>query len=163
MSSDKVINEAGVRAVESVANREIQSVEVSCFVQATEDKEKIREQIQRNLGILSSPEEEALEGHFGNPIVHLRWHLTGEDAWSCFGRLAALLGDAGRAELRASLASYLDEHGALYLRLNKQVLMSGMGVMTTSDPVRVKVKPRGFMMKGSPDSFYERLLERERS
>ncbi len=54
----------------------------------------------------------------------------------------------------------LDEHNALYIRLSKQVLvMRGSAVLASSDPIRVKVKPRSYMVKRDPEGFYARLFE----
>jgi len=145
-----------------VAQREVQSVEVSCLILATEDEERVKERIRRYLGIEQSPEEESLEGHFGNRILHVRWHLTGEEAWTCFQTLISLIGERGREELLVSLAGHLDEHRALYVRLNKQALMSGAGAFSDTDPVRIRVKPRSFMIRGATESFYERLMGRRR-
>jgi len=142
-----------------MAQREVQSLEVSCFIQATEDEAKVRGSVKKYLGIELEPELDSLEGHFGNRILHAKWHLTGEEAWTSFRTLVGLLGTEGRSELKRNLSSHLDEHGALYLRLNKQTLVGGVMVFTDADPVRVKVKPRGFMMRGAPEQFYERLME----
>jgi RNA binding exosome subunit len=145
--------------VESVLiQREIQALEISCFVQATEDTEKVRDAIAGTLAIQQGPEQEDLEGHFGNSIVHLKWHLTGEQAWTSFQTLISLLGKDGRREIIRELHAYLDDHGALYIRLNKQTLVSGIASFSSSDPIRVRVKPRSFMMKGPPGQFYERIL-----
>jgi RNA binding exosome subunit len=143
-----------------VVQREVQSVEVSCLIQSTEDEERIKERVRRYLGIAQSPEEEALEGHFGNRILHVRWHLTGDEAWNAFQALLSLLGYGGVGELLGSLTAHLDEHRALYVRLNKQALMNGIGAISDTDPVRIRVKPRSFMIRGSPESFYQRLMER---
>ena len=142
-----------------MARREIQSVEVSCFVHATEDEAKVKDGIVRALGVEDGPSEETLEGHFGNPIVHLVWHATGEAAWAAFTRLVEFIGDGGRKEVLGGLEGNTDEHGALYLRLNKQALVRGTALFSSSDPVRVRVKPRRFMMKGSPEKFYRELME----
>jgi RNA binding exosome subunit len=143
----------------ALVQREIQALEVSCFVQATEDEEKVRGAITRTLAIQQTPEQEDLEGHFGNSIVHLKWHLTGEQAWTSFQTLISLLGADGRKEIMRELRAYLDDHGALYIRLNKQTLVSGVASFSSSDPIRIRVKPRNFMMKGPPGQFYERIME----
>ena len=139
--------------------REIQALEISCFVQATEDEEKVRRAISTSFGLQQDPETEDLEGYFGNSILDLKWHLTGEQAWTSFRALVSMLGETGRRELLRELGAYLDEHGALYVRLNKQTLISGMATVSSSDPVRIRVKPRHFMMKGPPGQFYERMME----
>ncbi len=141
-----------------MAQREIQSLEVSCFVQATEDETKLSDSIMRALRIEQQPEEEVLEGHFGNRMASLRWRVTGEEAWTSFQALISLLGRDGRRELERELGACIDEHGALYIRLNKQTLVTGVASFSSSDPVRVRVKPRSFMMKGPPADFYERII-----
>jgi RNA binding exosome subunit len=141
-----------------LTQREIQSLEVSCFVQATEDEGKLPESVARALGTVTPPGEEVLEGHFGNAIVSLVWKLTGEEAWGSFVSLMALLGADGRRELARELPAHLDEHGALYIRLNKQTMVQGVASLSSSDPIRVRVKPRSFMMNGPPARFYEAIL-----
>jgi len=37
--------------------------------------------------------------------------------------------------------------------------MTGRGEITDSDPVRVRVKPRGFMIRGDIQDFYAGLLK----
>jgi RNA binding exosome subunit len=141
-----------------LARGEVQSVEVSCLIHATEDDARVRSSITGMLSVESTPQEEPLQGHFGNSIVHVTWHLTGDDASAAFGRLAQAIGEEGRKEVLRDLGSMTDEHGALYLRLNKQMLVKGTAVFSMTDPVRVRVKPRRFMMKGTPEQFYARLL-----
>ena len=141
-----------------VARGEIQAVEVSCFVQATEDEGRLRDAITSSLAIGEGPEEERLEGHFGNHILVLSWHLTGERASASFRALVSLLGRDGRREILRELEAYLDERGALYVRLNKQTLVKGIATTSQSDPVRIRIKPRSFLMKGRPRQFYERLM-----
>lgn len=139
--------------------REIQAVEISCFVQSTEDPSKLRGAVERNLGTVQEPEDERLEGHYGNAIVNLKWHLTGDSAYESFRALLRFLGKEGRRELLSDIDSRLDSHGALYIRLNKQMLVMGMASQSSGDSVRIRIKPRSFMMNGPPRGFYERLME----
>ncbi len=143
-----------------MARKEIQAVEISCFVHATEDEVRVRGAVAKALGIEEGPSREPLEGHFGNPIVHLVWHVTGDAAWTAFGRLVEFIGESGREEVLRGLEDQTDEHGALYLRLDKQALLRGVALFSSSDPVRVRVKPRKFMIKGSPGQYYRGLMGR---
>ncbi|HUI00243.1 MAG TPA: RNA-binding domain-containing protein [Nitrososphaerales archaeon] len=137
----------------------VQSVEVSYFVQMTEDEEKLRRAVAGMLGGEVPEEREAAQGHFGNSIVMVRHHLTGDQAEAALGRLVARMAEDERRAVRSDLGSIVDEHGALYLRLSKQVLvMSGDLVLASSDPVRVKVKLRGHAVRGDPAAFYDTLL-----
>ena len=138
---------------------EIQSLEVSFFVQATEDERRTAKAVGELFGGPGGPERQELEGHYGNKIVWMRYHLTGDEAQRAFRTLVSRLGKEGRGALLREMGSLLDEHGSLFLRLGKQSAVQGSAVLSDSDPVRVKVKPRAFLLRGEPSRFYARLME----
>jgi RNA binding exosome subunit len=140
----------------------IQAVEVSYLVQATEDLEGIDEHVKSALGIESGREEFQLEGHFGNPLSRVCYHLLGEEADRVVGVLARGLTAGARRELAQTLQKSVDEHSSLYLRLDKQQLMRGKIVPGTSDPIRVKIKPRLYLVKGGTTEFYRRVMNLDR-
>ena len=139
----------------------IQSLEVSYLVHATEDAAKIEGAVSALLGLDPVTLTEDLEGHFGNAIVRARVHLTGDDAERGFRHLAKALPKALADEVASDASPYVDEHSALFLRLDKQRLVSGSVVSGAGDAVRVKVKPRGFVVRGSASAFYRGLLGRK--
>jgi RNA binding exosome subunit len=140
----------------------VQSLEVSYFLQATEDEERVREAIASLVGGERDAERQELEGHYGNKIVWIRHHLVGEEAESILRGLASRLAESDRRMILAQLDQTMDEHNALYIRLSKQVLiMDGRPVLCSSDPIRIKVKPRSYLVRGDPTGFYARLLERD--
>jgi RNA binding exosome subunit len=136
----------------------IQSVEATYLVHATEDAEKVGGAVAKLLGAASEPVVESLEGHFGNRILRGRLHLTGEEAARAFESLVALMPQGMRDEVVADIGPYLDEHSALFLRLDKQKLVSGSVALGTGDAVRLKVKPRVFQLKGGAPRFYAQLI-----
>ncbi len=129
------------------------------LVHATEDPAKVSDAVSRLLGMEAGPEVEFLEGHFGNRIEKARVHLTGEEAGAAFTNLVAKMPLGMRRELVGDLEKFLDEHSALFLRFDKQLLVSGRLALASGDPVRVKVKPRIFLLKGGAAGFYGRLFE----
>lgn len=138
----------------------VHSVEVSYFIQMTEDEEKVRKAVAQLLGGEFPEERQEAEGHFGNAIVWVRIHLTGDEAEAALRLIISRMEQEDRKSILADLGRMLDEHGALYIRLSKQVLvMRGRVVFASSDPVRVKVKPRSYVMKRDPEGFYTRLFE----
>jgi RNA binding exosome subunit len=140
---------------------ELQSLEVSYFIQATEDEEKVRRAVEALVGEGLPEDRQEAEGHHGNTIVWIRHHLTGDAAMTGLRGIVSRMGKDEKTSILEGLSSGLDEHNALFLRLSKQVLvMKGDAVLASSDPIRVKVKPRSFLVKGDPTGFYERLLER---
>jgi RNA binding exosome subunit len=137
----------------------IQSVEVTYLLHATEDHEKVNLKVSELIMAEEGPEVEEMQGHFGNRISKVRFHLTGEGAARAFEAVVAKLSQGAKSRLVAELGEHVDEHAALFFRLDKQLLMSGNLELGSSDPVRVKVKPRGFMVKGDPRDFYLGLLD----
>ena len=135
-------------------------MEVSCFIHATEDEGKVAGAIANELKISGEPHRERLDGHFGNEVIHLRYHLTGEGAWIAFSVIADRLGGDNLHALLQGLDSAIDEHSALFLRFSKQDLVMGRLALSAGDPIRVRVKPRQFMIRGDVTRFYFQLLER---
>jgi len=141
----------------------VQSLEVSYFIQMTEDEGKLTQAVAGLLGGDVPAERQEAEGHYGNGIGWVRHHLTGSEAEAAFKKIVARMGPDERKAVLGDLGSLLDEHNALYIRLSKQVLvMSGNAVLASSDPIRVKVKPRGYLIRGDPETFYTRLFEEVR-
>lgn len=138
----------------------IQSIEVSFFVQMTEDEDKIKRAVVSLLGKELPVQRDDAEGHFGNRIAWIRYHATGDDAEAALGSIVRRIDPGERRAIMGDLESVLDEHVALYIRLSKQVLVEkGDAVLTASDPVRIRVKPRSYLVRGDPRALYAKLLE----
>jgi RNA-binding protein len=136
----------------------IQSVEVSYLVHATEDDERLKAAVAKALGMEGEPEVEALEGHFGNRIERVRFHVIGKEATELVGRFGKALPEGVRREVLANIEAGMDEHSSLFLRLDKQAMMEGRLALGSADPVRVKVKPRLFELREEPARFYARMV-----
>ena len=136
----------------------IQSVEIVYLVHSTEDPKKLEAGVTELLGVAVEPEVEELEGHFGNTISKARLHMTGEEAARAFENAMEKLPPAVKREIIANLGAYLDEHSALFLRFDKQLLVSGSLALASGDPVRMKVKPRIFLVKGGASQFFSKLI-----
>jgi RNA binding exosome subunit len=136
----------------------IQSIEVSYIVHATEDAQTLAKAVSTLLSVDTTPEEEQMEGHFGNAITRVRYHLTGEEAAAALGSIVARLPTPTKDKLERGIGELMDEHSALYLRFDKQRLVAGTLEEGTGDPVRIKVKPRGFLLRGGAKEFYSKIL-----
>ncbi|MDG6898405.1 MAG: hypothetical protein JRN24_01570 [Nitrososphaerota archaeon] len=136
----------------------IQSLEVSYFVHSTEDRAKVDGAVSSLLGPGGEAEAEAVEGHFGNPIVVTKVRFVGEEAEKALRAMVAKMGPATKDRLRRELGERVDEHSALYLRLDKQKLVRGEAELTDSDPVRVRIKPRLHAIGGPAARVYLGLL-----
>lgn len=137
----------------------IQSMEVSYFIHATEERLRVDDAVASLIGAQDEPSEVVVEGHFGNPIVMASFRLSGEQAQSAASALFSKMPPDVREGLRRNLGDHMDEHSALYLRLDKQSLVAGEVALTDSDPVRVKVKPRLHALGGSAARFFAGMLE----
>jgi len=139
---------------------DIQSVEVSYFLQMTEDESKVTNAVAALVGDERPPAREVVEGHFGNTIVWVKHHIAGDPAQAAIRRILVRIAPEERRTILGDLGSYLDEHNTLYLRLNKQALvMRGDAVLGNADPIRVRVKPRSYKIKGDIGGFYRRLFQ----
>ena len=136
----------------------IQSLEVSYLMHSTEDPDKLASAVEKTLGINAAPTIEELEGHFGNRIVHVVYHLTGQAASSAFVELARGMPSSVKREVFRNIGDMLDEHSAMYLRLDRQSLVRGELALGGTEPVRVRVKPRLFLVKGGAAEFYRGIL-----
>ena len=136
----------------------IQSIEISYILHATEDPQTLAKAISHLLSVDAVPEEEHMEGHFGNVITRVRYHLIGEDAAAALGSIVAHLPALTKDRLNRDIGELVDEHSVLYLRFDKQRLVVGALEEGTADPVRIRVKPRVFMLRGGAREFYSKTL-----
>jgi RNA binding exosome subunit len=136
----------------------IQSIEVSYILHATEDPQTLTKAITSMLSVDAVPVEERLEGHFGNAITRVRYRFIGEDAAAALGSIAAHLPALTKDRLKGDIGELVDEHSALYLRFDKQSLVAGTLEEGTADPVRIRVKPRVFLLRGGAKEFYSKIL-----
>ena len=136
----------------------IQSLDLSYFIHATEDPEKVNFAVAKLLGTDATFESQDMAGHFGNAIREVGVHLHGVEAEDSLGRLVSSLPGSLREELVRDIDKLVDEHSSLFIRIDKQKLVEGELVRGSNDVVRIKVKPRGFVMKGKAREFFVGLL-----
>src|SRR5438309_9364400 len=115
-----------------MAGSEIQSVEVSFFVHATEDESRLVRAVSPFFS-LSEPEVEELEGHFGNRISHVTYRVTREGAARLFSRIVALRWGDETVAILGDRGKNIDERAALYLSFSKQELLDGRVVLAEND------------------------------
>jgi len=137
----------------------IQTLEVSYLLHATEDASKVAAAVRGLVGGVTPFESEEMEGHFGNSIRKMSIHMHGEDAGTAFTRLVASMPRALRESVARDIDGFVDEHSSLYLRFDKQRLVEGEVASGYGEAVRLKVKPRAYLMHGGAKSFFlEQLM-----
>ena len=135
------------------------SAEVSFHLHATEDDERCLSIFSKTLEI--DPRDftkSVLEGHYGNEVKRYVAHLTGEVADRWAKNLLLKIDESDRRRIAAEVDKHLDEHGKLYLRLDKQSLAEGLVRLGAEDVVRVKLKPRLKWNIGKMGEDYAELL-----
>jgi RNA binding exosome subunit len=128
------------------------------MVHSTEDQAKVEAAVARVLSVAAQSDVERFEGHFGNEILRVRLHFVGDEAGKAFENIVGKLPRNLRNYLVRDITPWVDEHSALFLRFDKQLLVKGSLGLDASDPVRVKVKPRSFQIKGSGSQFFANLI-----
>lgn len=119
------------------------SAEIRFFAQATEDEERLVKTVSERLRVPQEQfEKESLEGHFRNPITSFKAHVTGADADRFAKGLALLFDEIDKETMLRNIPNYMDEHGALYLRVDKQSLFTDKLRESQIDAVRIRLKPR---------------------
>jgi len=132
----------------------IQSLDVSFLLHATEDSGRVSDAVRGLVGGEVALETEEMEGHFGNRILKVSLHLHGDEATRAFEALNAKIPVALRKELAADIDKLVDEHSSLYLRFDKQKLVGGEIAAGYDDAVRLKIKPRAFLLHGRAKYFF---------
>jgi RNA binding exosome subunit len=66
--------------------------------------------------------------------------------------------ESDRRRIASEVEKYVDEHGKLYLRLDKQSLVDGLIKAGAEDVVRVKLKPRLKWSRGRMREDYAETL-----
>lgn len=117
------------------------SAEISYYLHATEDYNRVIPLIARALSV--PPERFSItnvEGHYGNPIMILKTHLISKDAVNFAVSFFRKLPQVQKTTLLEDINRCLNEHGDLFVRLDKQELISGRLILGEVDPIRIKIK-----------------------
>jgi len=141
----------------SVFQLQISSVTLSYFVHSTEDAARLNQAVCEALGIFEIEiSKEPLKGHYGNSLDFIKAHLTSNRAESVVSRIFSGLTESSREELLTHLDSSMDEHDALYLRLDRQSIESGLS-LSDQEPIRIKIKPK--FRRGGHESMKAAFME----
>jgi len=118
--------------------------ELSFFILATEDRDKILEMISKVLGISSEKikrfsKSQILTGHYGYPIEHFKIQLSNSDVKEVLRIIMRKMSGVDRSFFLEEIDEYFDNRGRLYIRLDKQRLCLGRINLSDRDPIRLVV------------------------
>jgi RNA binding exosome subunit len=132
---------------------------VSFFVHATEDCSRLLARVQNRFSI--SPEEiesRDLVGHYGNRVTSITVHLAGARANELAYNLFAGLDKQSAATFSMEIDKSVDEHGALFIRVDRQSLAAGSLFLGEQEPIRIKLKPKLKAPRAEMLDAYRNLL-----
>lgn len=120
-------------------------VEVSLFIHATEDPEKVLKAVKNVFPVEYAEdiefEKSNLQGYYKNPITTLRVIIRENVRVAAFLKnLLRRLEERDRTLLFSELEKYSDSKGTLYLRLDKQEAFQDKIRLCSADPIHVKIR-----------------------
>ncbi len=120
-------------------------VEVSLFVHATEDLEKVLKAARNIFPAAYAQdlefEKSIMHGYYKNPIIMLRLSIKERTKVAAFLKnLLSRLETDDRILLTSALGEYVDSKGTLYMRFDKQEALLNKIRLCSVDPILVKTK-----------------------
>lgn len=141
---------------EKLRSFEIAVAEISFLIHATEDKDRVINQVSSVLIVDKDEfESENLLGHWGNQIEMIKGSLKGKFANDIASNILTSLDTYDRKKILYSLDDYVDDKGTLYLRLDKQKICEGKIELSDIDSVKIKFKPKLFFSRSKQDYILE--------
>lgn len=121
-------------------------IDVSFFVHATEDPEKVLKAAQNMVSTISAENicfrKSKLKGEYGNPIIYFKTRIREEKVLNSILRyISSELPLPDKEELSRDLTRHL-ERGSLYMRFDKQVAFKGNLRFCKEDPIHVRIRFR---------------------
>ena len=133
------------------------SVTISFFIHSTEDTERLIDEVSQGLALETSDmSRDELEAHNGNQLIFAKAHLTGNRANVVVETISKRLSASARRQLLDVLENSMDEHDALFLRLDRQLIAKELD-FGEEEPIRVKIKPK--FRQGGRQSMKESYAE----
>ncbi|MBC7091320.1 MAG: hypothetical protein H5T50_05360 [Nitrososphaeria archaeon] len=138
------------------------NVEMSFFVHATEDKQKLFDKIKLIFNLSSETfKENVFEGHYGNPIIKYTIYLKGSLAKHVLKLIFKNLDPVDKNLLLESIEKRIDEHKNLYLRVEKSGLFKNFFKLDGSNVIHFKLSPKNKNVKNVKDFYKNFIMELE--
>ena len=125
----------------------IHNISYRAFVYGTENKEKVLESII-TLFPNSSPQCEATEGYYKNPVLILSNKIDKKREIKDFVKKLSKMNDPTRKRILHQLENKMDDSGNLFLRFDKQRAYQGdLKVVEHGDSIHLKIKIAAYPAK----------------
>jgi hypothetical protein len=125
----------------------IHNISYRAFVYGTENEEKVLESI-KTLFPNSSPQCEATEGYYKNPVLILHNKIEKKRDIKDFVAKLSSMKDPAKKRIISQLEDKMDDYGNLFLRFDKQRAYQGdLKVVEHGDSIHIKVKIAAYPAK----------------
>ena len=125
----------------------IHNISYRAFVYGTENKDKVLKSI-KTLFPNSSPQCEATEGYYKNPVLILSNKFDKKREINDFVEKLSNMNDSARKRVLNRLEDKMDDYGNLYLRFDKQrAYLGDLKVVEHGDSIHVKIKIAAYPAK----------------
>ena len=125
----------------------IHNISYRTFVYGTESKEKVLESI-KTLFPNSSPQCEATEGYYKNPVLILNNKIDKKREIKDFVENLSSMKDPAKKRIFYQLENKMDDYGNLFLRFDKQrAYLGDLKVVEHGDSIHVKIKIAAYPAK----------------
>jgi RNA-binding protein len=125
----------------------IHNISYRAFVYGTENKEKVLESI-KTLFPNSSPQCEATEGYYKNPVLILSNKIDKKKEIKDFVEKLSTMNDPARKRVLNRLEDKMDDNGNLFLRFDKQrAYMGDLKIVDHGDSIHLKIKIAAYPAK----------------
>ena len=119
----------------------VHSVNISVFVHATEEEDKVLNVLKRFLSEDAKVQKEHATGYFRNPIDILTVKITKpRDTAKFLDLIRQNLSKDDIHKILNDLNRYVDDEGVLFIRINKQEAARNSFKLGKKDPILVRVK-----------------------
>jgi RNA binding exosome subunit len=125
----------------------IHNISYRAFVYGTENKEKVLESI-KTLFPYSSPQCEATEGYYKNPVLILNNKIDNKSEIKDFVEKLTSMKDPAKKRIINQLENKMDDYGNLFLRFDKQrAYLGDLKVVEHGDSIHIKIKIAAYPAK----------------
>ena len=140
------------------------NVEMSFYVHATEDEQKLFDKIKLIFNLSSETfKENVFEGHHGNPIIKYTAYLKGSLAKHVLGVIFKSLDPVDKNILLESIEKRIDEQKNLYLRLDKSGLFKNSFKLDGSNVIHFKLLPKNKNVRNIKNFYKNFIMVLERN
>ena len=133
-------------------------VKINLILHATEDENKVIEELEKNFGIEQKDFEiEQIPGHFNNPILLISSKLKRKPAHNFVSLFFSKMKKDEFQEIFDDVEDFVTSSG-LSLRISKQKLVSGILTISKEDTIKINISTPVYV-KNETKKIYQELMK----